>query len=263
MVVGANLEAYPQYTTVLIPSSSGEHERLESGYNSSMSTSNPESLPKVKRSTTGQQSKHVETQSRASVSTRQSISAHHQVQQPVDPIVRYRSQNATYSLISMDMMISKQFKTIETNTSINHSRYLRTPSKYQEESTDYSDDWETDYSDDFTSDSENSWKSMPKKASEFVNVSTQKECRIEGIKNKKEDPIYKNLSTQNDSKDHLKTNSSSDTLSLIPLDSNAFEPAFCRQRQAAIDNMDYRRAVKSWKAKNARDIIKLILELSS
>ncbi|CAF4085741.1 unnamed protein product, partial [Rotaria sordida] len=163
----------------------------------------------------------------------------------------------------MDMMISKQFKTIETNTSINHSRYLRTPSKYQEESTDYSDDWETDYSDDFTSDSENSWKPMPKKASEFVNVSTQKECRIEGIKNKKEDPIYKNLSTQNDSKDHLKTNSSSDTLSLIPLDSNAFEPAFCRQRQAAIDNMDYRRAVKSWKAKNARDIIKLILELSS
>ncbi|CAF4074503.1 unnamed protein product [Rotaria sordida] len=155
MVVGANLEAYPQYTTVLIPSSSGEHEQLESGYNSSTSTSSPKSLPKIKRPTTGQQSKHVETQSRASVSTQQSISAHHQVQQPVDPIVRYRSQNATYSLISMDMMISKQFKTIETNTSINHSRCLRTPSKYQEESTDYSDDWETDYSDDFTSDSEN------------------------------------------------------------------------------------------------------------
>ncbi|CAF4270069.1 unnamed protein product [Rotaria sordida] len=116
------------------------------------------------------------------------------------------------------MMISKQFKTIETHTSINHSRCLRTPSEYQEESTDYSDDWETDYSDDSTSDSKNSWKPIPKKASEFVNVSTQKECRIEGTTNKKEDPIYKNLSTQKDSKDNVKTNSSSDTLSLIPLD---------------------------------------------
>ncbi|CAF3143516.1 unnamed protein product [Rotaria sp. Silwood2] len=263
MVVGGNHEAYPQYTTVLMPLSFTEHEQVESGYNSTASTSSLESLPKIKRLTTGQQSKHVETQSRASVSARQSISARHQIPQPMDPAIRYRNQKAAHSLISVNKMISQQFKTIETNTSINHSHCLRTSSKCQEESTYYSDDWEPDYSDDSISDSEDSGEPSLKKASEFVNVSPQKESRSEGITNKEEESIYKNASTQKETADNLKTNSSSDTLCLIPLDSNAFEATFCQQRQAAIDNMNYRRAVKSWKAKNPHDIIKLILELSS
>lgn len=115
MVVGANREAYTQYKTVRVPlSSSVEHEKLESGCNSSTSMVGPENLPKIKRPTTGKQLKYVDTQARVRVNSQNSITAHQQIEQPLDPTLRYRSRKAADSLISVDIMLSKQFKTIQT-----------------------------------------------------------------------------------------------------------------------------------------------------
>jgi transglutaminase-like putative cysteine protease len=41
-----------------------------------------------------------------------------------------------------------------------------------------------------------------------------------------------------------------------------FDPEFCRQRQAAIDNMDYRKRIISWKATSLDEVINLIKNLS-
>jgi UDP-glucose 6-dehydrogenase len=41
-----------------------------------------------------------------------------------------------------------------------------------------------------------------------------------------------------------------------------FDPEFCRQQKAAIDNMEYRRIIISWKAKSLNEIIGLINSLS-
>jgi hypothetical protein len=48
----------------------------------------------------------------------------------------------------------------------------------------------------------------------------------------------------------------------VPSDPTAFEPSFCRKRQEVIDNMSYRQAVNSWKAKRLHDVVKLIIDLS-
>ena len=57
--------------------------------------------------------------------------------------------------------------------------------------------------------------------------------------------------------------SSVDSIDLLPVDPNAFNPIFCRQRQEAIDNHSYRIAVNSWKSKSLQDVVKFILELST
>jgi transglutaminase-like putative cysteine protease len=41
-----------------------------------------------------------------------------------------------------------------------------------------------------------------------------------------------------------------------------FDPEFCRQRQAAIDNMDYRKIIISWRATSFTEVINLIKNLS-
>jgi transglutaminase-like putative cysteine protease len=41
-----------------------------------------------------------------------------------------------------------------------------------------------------------------------------------------------------------------------------FNPEFCRQRKAAIDNMEYRRIIVSWKAKSLNEVVSLMKELS-
>ena len=52
-------------------------------------------------------------------------------------------------------------------------------------------------------------------------------------------------------------------INLLPADPTAFEASFCRKRQAAINNMEYRQVVNSWKARDFQSIVKLINDLSS
>ncbi|CAF5152575.1 unnamed protein product, partial [Rotaria sp. Silwood1] len=177
------------------------------------------------------------------------------------------------------------------NISIDRSRHLVTPAKYQEEIANYSDDWESDYSDDWISDCADDWepasktaskltkvpmqqlsksglktdleeiskqtrvlkhqelrneiKTDPKEATRIPNITIQKESSSDLNIDLKEPVTPKNVREQS----QLETNISNDNIHLVLSDPNAFTSVFCQQRQAAIDNMAYRTAVNSWKAK--------------
>ncbi|CAF3301800.1 unnamed protein product [Rotaria sp. Silwood2] len=147
--------------------------------------------------------------------------------------------------------------------------------------SNYSDDWDSDYSDDWTSDCADDWESVSKEAPKSTKVLTQKESRDDLQTDLEKRPKSTNAVQQQERRSDLKadmkespkptnvreqsqfeTNSSNDNICLVPSDPNAFKPLFCQQRQAAIDNMTYRRAVDSWKARSIHDVVKLILELS-
>ncbi|CAF3982606.1 unnamed protein product, partial [Rotaria sp. Silwood1] len=147
-----------------------------------------------------------------------------------------------------------------TNISIDRHRRRRlvTPSKYQEEITNYYDDWESDYSDDWISDGADDWESASKTTPKPTKVPMQQESK-NGLKlHLKEPSTPENVYEQS----QIKTNVLNDNIRLVSSDPDAFSPVFCQQRQAAIDNMTYRTAVNSWKAKSIPDLVKLIKELS-
>ena len=49
----------------------------------------------------------------------------------------------------------------------------------------------------------------------------------------------------------------------VPPSNDLFDSEFCRQRKAAIDNMEYRRIIISWKATSLNEVIHLIKNLST
>ncbi|CAF4127442.1 unnamed protein product [Rotaria sordida] len=104
----------------------------------------------------------------------------------------------------------------------------------------------------------NDIKIKPKDAIKIPNITIQKESSSDLITDPKEPvtPTYVREQPQ------LEMTVSNDNIRLVPSDPNAFTPVFCQQRQAAIDNMAYRTAVNSWKAKSIDDVVKLINELS-
>ncbi|CAF0878668.1 unnamed protein product [Rotaria sordida] len=278
MVVGANLKVHTEYISVLVPPPSKEHEQLESGYNSSTSASCSEILPKIKRPITAQQDKHGEKKSIFPVNSDHSTIVQHNLQQRQTkhalqqinhtPITTYRRLKTANSLISVDMMVTKEFKSNQTNISSDRSPCLLTLSKYQKEIANYSDDWESDYSDDCISDCADNWRPASKETPKPTKIPMQKESISDLKTDSKEATKPTNVSTQKESTSDLKTDlkepltfinvreqpqfetdSSNNNIRLVPSDLNAFEPAFCQQRQAAINNMAYRTAVHSWKAR--------------
>ncbi|CAF3761673.1 unnamed protein product [Rotaria sordida] len=126
MVVGANLKVHTEYISVLVPLPSKGHEQLESGYNSSTSASCSEILPKIKRPITAQQDKHGEKKSIFPVNSDHSTIVQHNLQQRQTkhalqqvnhtPITTYRRLKTANSLISVDMMVTKEFKSNQTGT---------------------------------------------------------------------------------------------------------------------------------------------------
>ncbi|CAF3824883.1 unnamed protein product, partial [Rotaria sp. Silwood1] len=256
MVEGANLKTHAEYIGVLIPPTSKEHEQLESSYSSSTSGSYPEILPNIKRPITAQQDKvqHNLQQRQTKRQQQPSQQINH------TPTTTYHRIKTAKSLISVDRIVTKEFKSNPTNISIDRHRRRRlvTPSKYQEEITNYYDDWESDYSDDWISDGADDWESASKTTPKPTKVPMQQESK-NGLKlHLKEPSTPENVYEQS----QIKTNVLNDNIRLVSSDPDAFSPVFCQQRQAAIDNMTYRTAVNSWKAKSIPDLVKLIKELS-
>ncbi|CAF1045737.1 unnamed protein product [Rotaria sordida] len=209
MVVGANLKVHTEYISVLVPPPSKEHEQLESGYNSSTSASCLEILPKIKRPITAQQDKHGEKKSIFPVNSDHSTIVQHNLQQRQTkhalqqvnhtPITTYRRLKTANSLISVDMMVTKEFKSNQTNISSDRSPCLLTLSKYQKEIANYSDDWESDYSDDWTSDCADNWEPASKETPKPTKIPMQKESISDLKTDSKEATKPTNVSTQKES----------------------------------------------------------------
>ncbi|CAF4262844.1 unnamed protein product, partial [Rotaria sordida] len=60
----------------------------------------------------------------------------------------------------------------------------------------------------------------------------------------------------------MQVKSASSNIDLTPLDKEAYTPSICQQRQAAIDNMSYRRAIDQWQPKTFQQLIDYIKSLS-
>ncbi|CAF1444519.1 unnamed protein product [Adineta steineri] len=259
MVGDPNLKARTETNSTLVtPLLATKNEQLESGYGSTNSAS--DDLSGYRRTNTAKsrkqphhtpipmvdinRSKNILHGTYQCDSTERNNTKQQQLQPfNLDPINNYHRLKTANSQISIDATPfqkfipnnkiynngnSKKLCSKPTNTSTEHSRKLHTPVKKDNDIVNYSDDWDSDYSDD--------WES---EADEKPKITT-------AIKLPSKEPKIPDNS-----------------LNLIPSDPTAFEASFCRKRQAAIDNMSYRQAVDSWKAKGLHDVAKLINELSS
>lgn len=121
----------------------------------------------------------------------------------------------------------------QSNSQRNRSAHSVTPNlfyskKEVSQTVTYEDDWESDISTDSS-------------------ITYDRDDRKQGKHEEYSEDTYKRTET---------------SYEFVPIDSNAFSTEVLRQRQAAIDNKDYRKQVNQWQDKTLSAVIKKIRQLS-